>query len=397
MVGGSASLKVVMVTPHLPPDQAANALLPKLLGDGLKESGHEVAYVSFPPRFSREVNGGAPHRDTIVYIARPRRSSPLTALLRIPQAMTVLEVFRKARKVLSSADVVHLHSNTFANQVAAALAAASRRPFVLTHYGTEIWHRPPQPTRVDPFLWMNRRAAHVTYYSERLLDRSLELGIAPSRRSVVYPPVQERFQVLSEEERATARAELGVGSGPLLLNVKRLHPLADQRTLIEALPEVLRQFARAKLWIAGEGELREGLSSAIARLGLGDSVRLLGLVDNRDLPRYYAAADLFVLPSLLEAFPTVAAEALACGTPVVSADHPGGLELKELFPDDIELVPRQKPDALAEAMVAALRAPRRTSPATLDRIEAQFRPPAAFTRYFQIYQRVARPRGGAVA
>ena len=59
---------------------------------------------------------------------------------------------------------------------------------------------------------------------------------------------------------------------------------------------------------------------------------------------------MFVLPSLLEALPTVAVEALACGTPVVSADHPGGVELHGLFGDDVAVVPREDSGRLAAAL-----------------------------------------------
>ena len=67
------------------------------------------------------------------------------------------------------------------------------------------------------------------------------------------------------------------------------------------------------------------------------------------MSRYYAASDVFVLPSLLEACPTVALEALACGTPVVSTDNPGGVELGEIFGADVTVVPRSDPRALARA------------------------------------------------
>ena len=104
-----------------------------------------------------------------------------------------------------------------------------------------------------------------------------------------------------------------------------------------------------------------------------DAVRVLGPVDNRELPSCYAAADLSLLPSLLAAFPTVAAEALACGTPIVSTDHPGGLELAELFPDDVGVIPRRDPTALADAIVSALKERGRTSPAALEKVEREFR------------------------
>ena len=78
------------------------------------------------------------------------------------------------------------------------------------------------------------------------------------------------------------------------------------------------------------------------------------------MARYCAAADLFVLPSLLEALPTVAVEALACGTPVISSDNPGGVELHGVFGDDVAVVPKEQPAPLAGAIVAALAQKRRT-------------------------------------
>jgi len=378
-----------MVTPHLPPDQAANALLPELLRQGLLRRGHEVTVVTFEPRY-----GAATAEPGVTFIKRPANGWVRKA--RLAQMSTFIEVVRKARKILLAADVIHLHSNTFMNQVTAMLARTGGRPFILTHYGTEIWHfRKRKP--VDPFLWMNRKADHVTYYSQLLLARSVELGVEPLRRSVIYPPAENRFQTLSAQAREEARRSLGLDEAPLLLNVKRLHPLAGQRYLVEAMPDILRRFPDARAWIAGEGESRSELEGLIEQHKLGDSVRLLGLVDNRELPLYYAAADLFVLPSLLEAFPTVAAEALACGTPVVTADHPGGLEIGELFPKDVRVVPGKDAAGLAGEILDALDHPARTSTETLDRIEAEFRPDAAVERYLSLYLEAAARRGPAHA
>jgi glycosyltransferase involved in cell wall biosynthesis len=385
---------ICMVTPHLPPDQAANALLPALLRDGLVARGHEVRSMAFEPKVGGSGSGSGSGRGhgrgdedasrSIHYVPRP--ANGFRRKLRISHVETGLDVWKGARRLFRDADVVHIHSNTFMNQVAAAIAHRRSVPFVLTHYGTEIWHY--RPRAIDAFRWMNERASHVTYYSRLLLDRSVELGITPEHRSVVYPPVSERFRPPSSQERTRARGELGL-RGPLLLNVKRLHPLAGQRFLIEAMPSVLRSFPEAKLAIAGEGDARSELEALIDERGLRGSVQLLGLVDNRDLPRYYHAADLFVLPSRLEAFPTVAAEALASGLRVVSADHPGGIELEHLFPDDVKVVPRERAAPLSEAIVAALASGARATARTLERIENEFRPASAIERYLELYQEAA--------
>lgn len=367
-------MNVLMVTPHLPPHQAANALLPHLLGEGLRVRGHAVRFLTF---------GAGPDTAEIAHI---RRRSPRLRRTRVPQALEAAETWLKGAALVRWADVVHVHSNTWMNQVAAALAHRHAKPYVLTHYGTEIWHHDGKDTM---FRRLNERARHVTFYSAALLARGRELAVPLAAASVVYPPVADACRPWPEAPRGSLRqalfAEFGPGAGVLLLNVKRLHPLADQATLLRAFAHVQAARPDTRLLIAGSGECEASLRALVHELGLGDSVRLLGLVPNERVAELQAAADLFVLSSVLEATPTVALEALACGTPVVSTDNPGGLELGALFGDDVAVVPQRDPVALAEAVLARLSTPRRTRPASSALIEQRFRLPGVVDQYLALY------------
>ena len=219
-------------------------------------------------------------------------------------------------------------------------------------------------------------AAAVTFYSQRLLDRALELGLMRPRLSVVYPPVSESFVARDPVTRADWRRELGISEPLVVLNVKRLHELAGQRYLIEAFARVARRRPDVRLIICGTGPLKQDLEERASVLGVGAKVTFTGLVANDLVARYAAVADAFVLPSLLEALPTVAVEALAAGTPVISADHPGGLELNEIFGDDVSIVPRRNADALADRLEDALRSPRRTRASTGALVRNRFSPAA---------------------
>jgi glycosyltransferase involved in cell wall biosynthesis len=131
--------------------------------------------------------------------------------------------------------------------------------------------------------------------------------------------------------------------------------------------------------------LREDLQATARLAGVERHVTFAGLVDNTVVARYCAAADLFALPSVLEALPTVAVEALACGTPVVSADNPGGVELNDVFGRDVTVVPKEQPLPLAKAIVQFLLDKRRTTQATQDAIARDFRPASVSSRYRAIY------------
>ena len=59
-------MRILHVTPHLPPDQAANALLPWLLGNWARDEGAEIGYVAHPPR----AGGHAPLAGPVEWVAR---------------------------------------------------------------------------------------------------------------------------------------------------------------------------------------------------------------------------------------------------------------------------------------------------------------------------------------
>lgn len=377
------SLRICHVTPHLPPDQAANALLPFQLGTWAADAGHEVTFISHPPRAGRL--GALPGRAVIIPPASTwnvaARATKLAAL------GTTARILREAGPEIAAADLVHVHSNGLLPEVTALAAAARGKPVVLTLYGTEIWHYRPRRIGPDLFTRAYRKATQVTFYSQGLSARAQEIGLARHQTSVIYPPVAPDFQWCGEEEQAEVRAALGIRNRHLLVNVKRLHPLGGHRFLLDAMNEVIRTHPDARLVICGAGPLADELKQLARSTGVEGHVTFAGLVDNRVVAHYCRAADVFALPSLLEACPTVALEALACGTPVVAADSPGGVELNDLFGVDVTVVPREHPTALARAMVELLENKRRTRPSTRELIEREFRPAAVAAAFHAVYER----------
>jgi len=381
-------MHICHVSPHLPPDQAANALLPAQLGRWMSARGDQISYVAHEPAQQR----AASHDDLtprgVRWIPRRQRSA-LRRALKLDAWQLMRRVDSALNETAASADLLHLHSNGIIIEAAARWARRRRVPYVLTLYGTEIWHY-KRRRPLDLFTDAYRHAEHVTFYSRRLLDHAKASGLDRSGLSVIYPAVAESFRPLDDAARASWRRRTGVTEPLLVVNVKRLHPLAGQSFLLEAFARINAARRDARLVICGDGPLRSELQRLAEDLQISDRVTFTGLIPNDCVAGYAAAADVFVLPSLLEALPTVAVEALASGTPVISADHPGGLELHELFGDDVSIVPRENVDALARALGDFLRRPSRVTPQTAQTIASLFSPAAVTAAFDQVYQRAAK-------
>ena len=75
-----------------------------------------------------------------------------------------------------------------------------------------------------------------------------------------------------------------------------------------------------RLLVIGDGPYKEALSKSIKENQLENYIEVLGGIPNKDLPEYYARADIFIMPSMEEGFPRVLLEAMASGIPYVASD-----------------------------------------------------------------------------
>jgi len=125
-----------------------------------------------------------------------------------------------------------------------------------------------------------------------------------------------------EKIRESAKAEiLHKKDCPWIVTACRLNSQKDFSTLIEAF-SIIRKTLNAKLFIVGEGELRNDIIRLASELKINNDVIITGFLRN-PFP-YIAKADVFVLSSFFEGFGNVLVEAMALGIPVVSTDCPSG-------------------------------------------------------------------------
>lgn len=157
-------------------------------------------------------------------------------------------------------------------------------------------------------------------------------------------------------QRPLLREKLGIGDGPNVLFLGRLVGFKRVDLLIEA-------FARAtvppsaRLVIVGDGVERAGLESLARRLGVEDRVQFKGFVEPDDVPLWYAAADLMVLPAVGETWSVALIEALASGLPVITTDTVGAAADAVRDPLVGTVVPSGDAVALANAISSRLAEP----------------------------------------
>ena len=238
------------------------------------------------------------------------RGVPLVALRRAAVA-------RAAR----AADIVHAHGD-----MAAILAAPflRDRPSLITTHGL---HRLRASTGVPAALVRRglRRAvqaagATICTSQAEAAELRMLLATEPSPRITVIPNGVPVPPPTGQEERARARAELGVRDGDLVaLFVGRLEPRKEPVVAAEAAELAASPTAPLVLLVAGDGPLSGALASRASSV-----VRPLGF--RRDTDRLHAAADVFVLPSRREGMSMALLEAMARGLAPIVSDAPGNAE-----------------------------------------------------------------------
>jgi D-inositol-3-phosphate glycosyltransferase len=153
-------------------------------------------------------------------------------------------------------------------------------------------------------------------------------GASPETIGVV--PCGVNLDLFRPVNKARARQQLGFDQNEVIvLYVGRFSPLKGISRLLAAMTYLQNNDAIRLIIIGGDGHNRpesQKLQRLSKEMGIQNAVTFLGRVKQDDLPPYYSAADVLVVPSYHESFGLVALESLACGTPVV-ATKVGAMEL----------------------------------------------------------------------
>jgi len=280
----------------------------------------------------------------------------------------------------------------------AALAARlAGCPLVVSLHGSDVFLAERKAPIGRAARAVFGRAAAVTACSPDLAARAIGLGARPATTTTIpYGVDPARFRPHAPDERAAIRARLGLRDGErLVLGGGRLVYKKGLDVAIDAFAgDAVREAGPARLVIFGYGDLEEELRAQAARLGLADRVLFAGRIERDHIPALFAAADLFLLPSVhdhagnVDGLPNTLLEAMATGLPIVASDVVG---VPTVIDDGVHgrLVPERDSAALGVALAALLREPARAAAlgvAARERVERELTWPQIARRFVGVYR-----------
>jgi glycosyltransferase involved in cell wall biosynthesis len=247
------------------------------------------------------------------------------------------------------ADLVHAHlPPPLTAHYAADGSEARGLPFIIT-YHCDVELPSPFGTIIEAFY--RRSLGESTLRRARRIIVTTKTYAATSRavwrhNPIVIPNAVDHRRFHPGADGSYVREKLHIPADkPTVLLVGRIVPHKGVEHFVEA----ARYLNGTQFLVAGEGSSLPAMRRLALDFGVADRVRFLGRVSQANLPRLYAACDVFVLPSVsrLEAFGIVALEAMSTGKPVVVADIPG---VREVIEDGSEglLAEPVNPQDLAE-------------------------------------------------
>lgn len=291
------------------------------LAEQLRTLGHEV--FTFAPHIPRGVESAG----------RVFRMPSLPLPARTEYRLTLpLVARRNKRRFLQHCDVIHSHSLFITGWMASYYARRRFRvPLVYTYH-----------TMLDRYAHYSPLGQRITSQLTRELTRTYanaaDAVIVPTktvadelRKQGVTSPVSviptgvdiEAFRRPVQAAAAAVRQQLGIpAKAPVLLLVSRLAQEKNIPLALEALSRLRQRLEDAHLILVGSGPLRGFLADQVREKGLDDVVHFVGSIEHAAITAYYAAADVFVFPSVTETQGLVLAEAFAAGLPVVALDNP---------------------------------------------------------------------------
>lgn len=218
-------------------------------------------------------------------------------------------------------------------------------------YGWDVWEKMPLMRR-----WSVQRADFVISISDYTKRQAVQINGLREERIFIVPNGLEWTNDVS-----ASSVSHPLPQGTKLLSVGRLDSNEQQKgfdTVIESLPDVIKQVPDVQYFIVGVGSDMERHKALASAVGVSDRVHFLGTVDEAQLQDCYRSCDLFVMPSAQEGFGFVYLEAMQYRKAIVAANSGGAPEVVE---DNVtgRLVDYGNKEQLARVLIELLTDPDR--------------------------------------
>jgi glycosyltransferase involved in cell wall biosynthesis len=311
-------MQIAQVAPYFYPHIGGVETHVLNLSKGFVKRGHEVTiYTSLVE--------GAKENETYEGII-VKRVKPLANIFSTPIAPKL-----KKRIIADKHDIVHAHyPPPLASYYAAKAARKVKTPFVLTyHCDLEL---PKMYGSIITSMYRSTLGRRTLKNSQKVIVTTKTYA-ATSRdlwkiEPDVIPNAIDPYEFNPDGKGDNIIKKHNLHGSKVILYVGRLKYHKGLEFLVESAqytePDV-------KYIIVGGGEFKQRLINLTREKGFNDRIIFAGEVPNQELPDYYAACDIFVLPSVsrLEAFGIVGLEAMASAKPVIISDIPGVREVIE--------------------------------------------------------------------
>jgi glycosyltransferase involved in cell wall biosynthesis len=324
------------------------------MGELLRKEGYQICVVtpkiySGSPYFE-EQNGIKVYR--FPFFARNRL---LIEYERIPYVKMILfymtGFFVTVFAILKHrCSLIHSHWAIPTGLIGALAGALLKKPLIVTIHGSDSRMALEGPFLLRRvFLYVCRRAIHITCVSEVQKKEIEQLGIEGEKTSVFPMGIEETFLKVGKSR------EQGLRNQPItILSNRNLLPLYNVSLLIRAIPFVLKEEPKAKFIIVGEGRERENIEKEAKSLNVGSSVKFLGRIPHERMPDILAQADIYVSTSLYDGTSISLLEAMGSGAFPIVTDIPAN---REWITDGKNgfLVPTDEAGFLARRIIDAIR------------------------------------------
>lgn len=231
-----------------------------------------------------------------------------------------------------------------------------------------------------------QRATHIIADSEATRRDLIELyNCRPEKVSVVLSSVAPYFQ---PDTTTNIRQKYQLGTSPYLLCVGTVQPRKNYSRVIQALASLGTAWEDVQIVIAGgKGWLEDEMYRTIKQTHMEPRVKLIGFVDDADLPALYSQAACTLVVSLYEGFGFPVLESMACGTPVIAANVSS---LPEVAGEAAVLVDPYSVEAIASAIDRVLSDANFAEQLRLSGFEqaAKFTPTATAQQLVHVYSQV---------